>query len=81
MNFALIFILLNIKGFGSKNWQSRVNHKAYRLPEKVDCTQGELVQEEIIWDAPQSSMTPMNANAAHTMVSFFKYFGNLANFR
>ena len=67
---------MNIKGFGSKNWQSRVNHKAYRLPEKVDWTQGELVQEEIIWDAPQSSMTPMNVNAAHTMVSFLSFSEN-----
>merc|ERR1711976_111153 len=59
---------LSYQGFGAKNWQSRANHAAYLLPQKVDWTQGELVQEEIIWEAPQPTSVPLNANAAHTIV-------------
>jgi len=59
---------LTYQGHGASSWQTRSSHKADQMPRTVDWTQGEMVQEHIWWDAPQSKMAPMNPMAAHTMV-------------
>ena len=41
---------LNLQGAGSRKWQSRNTRRQERLPDLVDWTQGELVQDDLIFD-------------------------------